>query len=117
MYVMLVGLMTWRRRRVVIARIGSGAFELEVVVDGASGSSKCACMSDRGEAASPTSRPSEKFRVESVARAMPSRRREIHGISVSACVFTSALARRKVAVRYGRMFVASAIWRKVLFIA
>jgi len=101
--------------RVVTARRGN-AFS-GFVVDGASGSSKWACISDRGDAASPTSKPSEKLRVESVASAIPSRRREIQGISVSACVLTSALPRRKTAVRYGRMFVATVIWRKMLLIA
>jgi len=115
MYVMLVGLMRWRRMRVVIARRGKAVSGF--VVDGASGSSKWAFMSDSGDTASPTSRPSEKLRVESVARAMPSSRREIHGISVSACTVATPLARRNAAVRYGRIFVATAIWRKMLLIA
>jgi len=93
---------------VVMARIGKDVAVLDFLVDTASGSNRCACMSDRGDAANPTSKPSEKLRVDSVARAMPSSRREMHGISVSVCALTGAFARRKAAVRYGKMFVARA---------
>jgi hypothetical protein len=66
---------------------------------GEAGRSNGACVSESGVHARPTRRPSEKLSVLNVDNAIPSRSREIHGISVRACGVKRLLFTRNEAAR------------------
>ena len=113
-YIKVVGLKRCKISNVMSAK---GVLSLAASVDEDVGDRRGACNSESGVAARPMSRPSEKLRVDNVASVTPSRRREMQGISVIACVVMSLLLRRTYAVPYGKIVVTNVIARKVAFMA